>query len=103
MISNRQDVYIPSNIKLNISLTIDSLTMDEYDFKVEAYARDCVAIEKAEAKRVDANNYIIKLNTAEIGPGKLTLKVYAFIPDPDFDGGIRTEVTQVKTNINVIQ
>lgn len=95
-------VFIGTEMKLNISIEpLDGLTMDAYDFEVEVYVsqRKVVSAKKAECKRVDENNYIVLVDTNLIGTGKLLCKVIAYIPDGDFNDGLRTEVAVLQTGI----
>lgn len=106
---NRQynTVFLGTELKLNLSIDpIGDLTMDDYDFKVEAYcsSRNVIRVYKANATKVDEKNYIIPVDTGAIGTGALKCKVTAYIEDPDFkDDGIRTEVVVVNTGINIVK
>jgi hypothetical protein len=103
-ISNK--TFIGSEIKLNINIEpIDSITMEEYDFNVEIYcdAKRSVVIPKSKAIRIDENNYIVRVNTTQIGAGYIKCKITAYIPDEDFDDGLRTEVSIVSTGIEILK
>jgi hypothetical protein len=53
--------------------------------------------------RVDSNNYIVLVDTNEVGAGDLKCKVTAYIPDGDFPDELRTEVVNIDTGINIIK
>lgn len=101
-----QRVYLGTELKLNVNIgSLGGLTMDNYDFVVELSCtpKNSVLITKANAKRVDENNYIVCVDTRELGVGKLTCSVKASIPDGDFDDGFRTEIAVVNTNIHIVK
>lgn len=79
--------------------------MDDYDWSVDVYCsiKRVITIRKSEAIRIDSNNYIIKINTTETGAGDLKCKLTAYIPDGDFEDGLRTEVVGFDTGISIIK
>lgn len=96
------NIILGTEIKLNIHIEpIDGLSMAEYDFKVDVFTTPSrrITITKEEAKRVDADNYLILLNTSAIGLGNLKCEVTAYIPDGDFDDALRTEIALLNTGI----
>ena len=60
-------------------------------------------INKADAIRVDEDNYIVCVDTNLTGAGELKCKVTAQIPDPDFEDLFRTEIVAVDTGINIVK
>lgn len=82
---------------------MNGITMDSYDFNVEAYCtrRRSLYISKQDTIRIDDSNYVVRIDTSEIGVGDLKLLIKALIPDEDFDDKVRTEVIVVDTNITV--
>lgn len=94
--------------KLNINLdSIDGLHMSDYDFEcaLYVYTNRKVVIPKSKMKKVDDDNYIVFVNLIDamrIGKGKVNADITAFIPDSDFDGGIRTEKLILCTNVTAI-
>ena len=98
-------VFSGSTIKLNVSIDpIGRMSMEDYDFTVEILttAAKSVSVPKAEAIRVDKNNYIVAADTSALGVGRLKCKVTALIPDEDL-GGLRTEVVVVDTGIEIVK
>lgn len=100
-------VYKGTEIKLSVSIDpIDGKTMDNYDFEIELYVYGSNAVKKTkdECIKVDANNYIVTLDTNALSRvGKLILKVTAYIPDGDFDDNLRTEVSCVDTGVLIVK
>ena len=98
--------FIGTELKLNIHIEpIGDTTMDDYDFEVEVYCspKRPIIISKANAIRVDSDNYIVLVDTNVVGAGDLKCKVTAHIPDGDFPDQLRTEVVCVDTGINIIK
>lgn len=104
-------VFLGTEIKLNIHIDpIGELTMADYDFIVEVYcsAKKSLIINKSNtqlAKPVEGaeNDYIILIDTSEIGTGNLKCKVTAYIPDDDFEDEERTEVSIIDTGIEIVK
>lgn len=97
-------IYLGTELKLNIHIEpIDGLTMDNYDFNIDVYVsqRKIVSTPKSECVRIDENNYVVLVDTNVIGVGDITCKVTAYVPDGDFDDGLRTEVVQIQTGITI--
>ena len=94
--------------KLNIHLDpIDGLHMSGYDFEcaLYVYANRKVVIPKSKMKKVDDDNYIVAVNSIDamrIGKGKVHAEITAFIPDSDFDDGVRTEKLILCTDVTAI-
>lgn len=98
--------FIGTELKLNIHIDpLGELTMDDYDFTVEVYCtvKKALVINKADAIRIDENNYIVLVDSAIIGAGDVKCKVTAHIPDFDFPDTIRTEIVGIDTGIEVIR
>lgn len=95
-----------TDLKLNLNIeSISGYTMDDYDFVVEVYCRESQKIEifKKDAIRIDANNYVLLVNTKELGTGSIRCKVVVDIPDKDFSDGYRKEVVFIQTGLNIIK
>ena len=100
------NVFLGTELKLNISITrMGDTTMDDYDFSIEAYCsqKRVVTKKKNELIRVDSDNYVALVDSADLGAGELKCKIYAHIPDSDFEDGTRTEVSMIDTGINIIK
>ena len=103
---NENVIGLGSEIKFNLNIEpIGGYTMDDYDFLAEVYckAKKSVVVEKKDAIRIDANNYLLPVDTQEIGHGVIRVKIHALIPDKDFYDGVRTEVVFIETGIEIIK
>lgn len=109
----KQKVYIGTELKLNISIEkMGSLSMSSYDFDIVLAAgnakRQSLTLSKkgdvlsSGLKRVDDDNYIVAFDTKELGMGRLTVQITAYIPDGDFQDGKRTEIDRIDTGIDIV-
>lgn len=99
-------IFLGTELKLNINIEpIDNTSMDDYDFTVDVYCspQKSITITKKDAIRIDENNYIILVDTTQLGTGNIKCKVTAYIPDPDFKDQERTEVVCINTNIKIVE
>lgn len=97
-------VGLGSKIKINVSATpIGDIHMDNYDFSVAFFTpngKSELVILKDALLREDADNYVAIVDTSLLGLGRIMFRVNALLPDLDFQGGFREEVTpETKTNI----
>jgi hypothetical protein len=100
------NIFIGTELKLNINIEpMGEFTMDDYDWSVDVYcsAKRVVTIAKRDAIRIDENNYVLLVDTEELGAGDVKCKITAYIPDFDFPDTLRTEVSMIDTGINVIK
>lgn len=84
-----------TEFKLNINMTpADGHTLDSVEWHAEVFTdsgHKRMTIEKKDAIRVDKDNYIIRVDSAICGAGRYYVTLTAYIPDMDFQDGLRTE------------
>lgn len=100
------NIFIGTELKLNINIEpMGEFTMDDYDWSVDVYCstKRVVTIAKGDAIRIDENNYVLLVDTEELGAGELKCKITAHIPDGDFEDRSRTEVQAIATGITIIK
>lgn len=100
------EIFLGTEFKLNVNIEpIGDVTMDNYEFKIEAYcsSKKNVIIEKKDTIRIDESNYVIRLNSEDLGVGDLKCKITAHIPDGDFDDNFRTEVIIMDTGLTIVK
>ena len=100
------EICLGTEIKLNVHIKpIDGVTMDDYSFVANIYCSPSkmIAINKDEAIRIDESNYVCRIDTSNIGIGRLKCKIVAQISDGDFDDGIRTEISVIDTGIDIVR
>lgn len=99
-------VYLGSEVKINIHiLPIQNYSMADYDWFIELFTKSNSIIkkQKGECIRRDNDNYIVTLDTNDFGDGVLRYKLTAFIPDPDFNDGFRTEVVSGLMGVSILK
>ena len=97
-----------TEFKMNIHLEpIDGLHMSDYDFTCAfyVYTNRQVVIPKKNMKKVDDDNYIAVINSVDalkIGRGRINVEITAYIPDTDFEDGVRTEKLVLCTDVTAV-
>mgnify|MGYP003430352884 CR=1 FL=1 len=100
------EIFLGTELKLNINIEpMGEFTMDDYDWLVDVYCstKRVLTISKSSAIKIDSNNYVLLVDTEELGAGDVKCKITAYIPDLDFPDTLRTEVSMIDTGINVIK
>ena len=103
---NKDSVFLGTELKLNIHIDpIGSITMEDYDFEIEVFCtpKKSITITKEDAIWITKNDYVVLVDTNEVGVGTLKVKVIAHIPDGDFGDQARTEVSVEDTGIEIIK
>lgn len=103
---NDNVVYLGSQIVLNVYIEpIDGVTAKNYDFDVSVYCtpKRAVVNSKEELFTVDDNNYLVLVDTEDIGIGLITCKVEAMLPDERFPNGVRREIKVINTGLNIVK
>lgn len=102
-----KELYLGTEAKLNLYIeSMGGLTMDDYDFSIEAYTQWTqapVVIRKEETIRVNEENRVVLLDTIKVGTGNLEFRVIAQIPDADLPDGYRKEVKRYKTDYIIVK
>lgn len=90
-----QRIYIGTKLKYKIVITSAGFDMDTDNWEVtvkcggnsQTFAKlDCIHRD---------NDWFVVFDTEDFGKGTYYAIIKAYVPDTDFDGGIRTEVTVV--------
>lgn len=103
---NENKIVLGTELKLNIYIPpLGDLTALNYDFQVHFYCnpRKVKSFEKKDLVVIDDNNYIACLDSTEVGVGKLKCNMIAYIPDEDFDDGLRTEIVEITTGYDIVK
>lgn len=106
MSCNNSQIIIGTELKLNIHIEpMGDITMSNYDFEVDVYcsAKANINIKKQDAIYIDDNNYVVLVDTNDLGVGNVKCKITAYIPDEDFKDGFRTEISGVITDIEIVR
>ena len=95
---------IGTELKINVQLDrLDGYRMSDIDFFCDfyVYTNRKVVLKKEEMIKADDDNYVACVDSAKLGVGKVMCRVTAYIPDADFEEGIRKEVETADTNITI--
>lgn len=100
---NDNIVSLGTELKVNISMEpMQGHTLASTDWFCEFSAnRAKVKVLKADAIKVDDNNYICTVDSRAVGRGELMAHIEVQIPDSDFADGYRTEALTFSTGINI--
>ena len=105
--SQRISTYtIGSQIKILIAASLpDNLTLFDVDFDVVVYNDDKKDKKKDYAKKdcilTDEMDYVVLIDSDELGVGTYMVKLTVYIPDTDFPDGKRKEVIRINPNVKV--
>lgn len=94
--TTQKPIYQGTDLKFQIDIVTEGFDMDADDFKVviKNGSKSEKVITKGEMLVTENDKYLFTLNTAELGTGEYVISTFAYVPDSDFDSGIRTEVTK---------
>ena len=95
---------IGTELKINVHLDrLDGYRMSDIDFSCDfyVYTNRKVSINKEQMIKADDDNYVARVDSTKLGVGKIMCRVTAFIPDADFEDGLRKEVETVETNVTI--
>lgn len=95
---------IGTEIKINVHLDrLDGYRMSDIDFTCDffIYTNRKITIKKEAMVKVDDDNYVACVDSTKLGVGKIMCRVTAYIPDADFEDGLRTEIETVDTNVTI--
>lgn len=88
-------IYLGTELKFQVDIESDGFSMADDDFNVVIKNKKIEKTIKKEDMLVTAEEkYIFTLDTAEFGAGEYIIITTAYVPDEDFDDGLRTEVTK---------
>lgn len=99
------NAIIGTELKFNLYFEpIGAIKASSYDFSIKVYCNNSanIVIPKNKCVPVDDDNFLVMVDTTTLGLGRLTVEVTAYIPDEDFDDGLRTEIARYITDVNVI-
>ena len=105
--SQRISTYtVGSQIKILIAAVLpDHLTLFGVDFDVVVYNDDKKDHQKKYKKRecilTDESDYVVLIDSDELGVGTYMVKLTVYIPDTDFPDGKRKEVIRINPNVKV--
>lgn len=89
-------IFKGTQLKLFLNIEAEGFDIVRDDFSVMIKTiRATKVIEKSEMKISEEERYFFTIDTGELGTGEYIAYVTAYIPDEDFDEGIRREVIKL--------
>jgi hypothetical protein len=86
-------IYQGTELKFALDIDIEGFSMDSDDFKVTIKnTKKQIEIKKSDMLVTENDEYLFTVDTAEMGTGDYYLITTAYVPDSDFQDGLRTEV-----------
>lgn len=95
---------IGTELKINVRIDrLDGYKMSDIDFTCDffIYTNRKITVKKDAMVKVDDDNYVACFDSSQLGAGKIMCRVTAYIPDADFEDGLRKEVETVETNVTI--
>ena len=90
--NNQERAWVGTGLKFAVTITAEGFDQGEDDWKVVFQCgRNTIELTKADMV-VEGEDFIATVDTALLGAGTLSATTYAYVPDDDWDGGIRTEI-----------
>ena len=102
-----QMVTLGSDVKIEFTADLpDELLLKDIDFTVKVINADTNSHEdyqKADCIMVgDGADYVVLVDTEDMGVGTLMLRLTVFIPDTDYQSGTRKEVIKIDPHVRVV-
>ena len=97
---------IGSELKILIDAELpDGYTMQDVDFTVTVYNSDVMnkqhVYEKTDCIETECGDYVVMVDSDELGVGSYMVKVLFKIPDSDYQAGYRKEIVRINPNVRV--
>lgn len=91
--SIQRTIYQGTELKFVLDIDIEGFSMDSDDFKVTIKnTKNEITIPKSEMLLTENDEWLFTVDTAQMGTGDYYVIVTAYVPDTDFEDGLRTEV-----------
>lgn len=94
--TNQERAWVGTGLKFAVTITAEGFSQDDDDWKVVFQCgRNSVELTKADMSISEDNGnltYIANVDTSLLGTGDLSVITYAYVPDEDWDDGVRVEV-----------
>ena len=100
--NNQERAWVGTGLKFAVNITAEGFSMEEDDFKVEfRCGRKKLELSKEDMSIGEDGAFIANVDTSLLGVGTLSVITTAYVPDEDWDGGLRTEID--KQDILIIE
>ena len=86
-------IFQGTELKFQLDITSEGFSMIDDDFKIIVKNKKVSKeIRKEDMILTDDEKFLFTLDTAEFGTGDYIVTTIAYVPDEDFEDGLRTEV-----------
>ena len=93
----QDQVFVGTKLKFAITISSPGFDISEDDFTVDIRrGAKMLHFEKDDLVVDENGKYYVCFDTTELGGGIIEAIITAFVPDEDFDDGIRTEVVKLR-------
>lgn len=100
------ELILGTEAKIRVTIApIGGITPYVFDFDVELYVNpkrratiskyNCIPLEEQYA-------FFVPFDTSDVGIGEVTMEVVAYVPDTDFEDGLRTERVRIESVATII-
>lgn len=91
--TNQERAWVGTGLKFAITIAAEGFDQAEDDWKVVFQCgRKTLELAKADMSIGEDDTFIANVDTSLLGAGTLSVITYAYVPDEDWDGGVRVEV-----------
>lgn len=95
---------VGTQFKVNLYMTpIGDSNLENSNFDIEVFTKEnssnIITISKNKCKKIDSNNYLIPIDSSELGAGRYYIRLIIHLKDSEFEGGIRIEKKTAYTNV----
>lgn len=95
MADETKPIYVGTRLKFVVDIVTECFSMGTDDFKVVIKStKSEKVIPKCEMLVTEDEKYLFTVDTLEMGTGDYVVSTFAYVPDTDFDDGVRIEVTK---------
>lgn len=84
--------YIGTELKYLVEITASGFSMINDDFNILLKRGSTTHLFQKDDLVRDGDDFYLCFDSAEFGKGPVTVVITAYVPDTDFDDGLRTEV-----------
>lgn len=97
-------IFVGTELKFKIEIEAEGFSMTDDDFNIVIQRRNVKKVfNKEDLVNDGEGGYYVCFDSAEFGPGMVSAVVTAYVPDSDFEDGLRTEVYAMDlVNINKV-
>lgn len=85
--------WVGTGLKFAVTITAEGFSQVEDEWKVVFQCgRKTLELSKEDMSIGEDDTYIANVDTSLLGAGTLSVITYAYVPDEDWEGGVRVEV-----------